>query len=675
MKKLKAIDAAAIIPGHGPVMQDQGYLDLVIGLLEATSSRATDAQKRGLSQEQAIKSVDLRAFRKRTLPPPSAVPTAKPRRDPFVMRTETRRLTPMLYNDCGQWPRAALRLAASLFALTATLTSVVRAQVTPRSRLPTTADWLADLGNLAREMPLRHRNLFHDLDSASYRRQIAELRQRIPTASTDEILVGFFRLGSSIHDAHSGISTASPALAFESLPIVVYLYDDGLYIQGTDSAHASLLGARITRVGRLSADSAVRVAATVTDASNPMTVAAFVHFRLVHPALLHALGVTDRSDRTTLVVEQNGRERTVELPSMGRDASGLVRPGASNYWPGPQPGLGWLDARPTASTPLWLQHPDSMYWSTYLPASHTLYAQCNQIGNGLRKPFSTFFERLLQRADSTDVDRLVLDLRQNGGGNNMLLEPAVDAFIRSRIARERGRLFVIIGRLTQSAAQNFVNRLELQTQAIFVGEPTGERPNMYGDPLEYTLPRTGLQVALATLWWQDLGPLDERQWTGPYLASPLTAADYHANRDPSLETILAWRVDTPFGERLQPALAAGDSTELARVYDAFVHDPLHRWTDVSETMLALADSLSDVAASSQGTAAAIARNEAVWLLRFNVRDHPRSPRAYTALAAALASAARAPEAVAAARLAIRLDPHQAQAREIVATHGRAPLDP
>ena len=65
MKKLKAIDAAAIIPGHGPVMHDQGYLDLVIGLLEATSSRATDAQKRGLSQEQAIKSVDLRAFRKR----------------------------------------------------------------------------------------------------------------------------------------------------------------------------------------------------------------------------------------------------------------------------------------------------------------------------------------------------------------------------------------------------------------------------------------------------------------------------------------------------------------------------------------------------------------------------------------------------------------------------------
>ncbi len=575
------------------------------------------------------------------------------------------------HDDCGRHPYA--RSPWPLSVIVSLTVSALGAQVAGGARPPTTADWLADLDDLAREMPLRHRNLFHDLDSASFRREIAALRRRIPTASTHEILVGFFRLGSSIHDAHSGISTASPALAFESLPIVVYLYADGLYIQGTDSAHASLLGARVVRVGRLSADSAVRVAATVTDASNPMTIAAFVHFRLVHPALLHALGITDRSDRTTIVVEQNGHQQTVELRSMGRDASGAVRPGASDYWPGPRPGLGWLDARPAASGPLWLLHPDSIYWSAYLPASRTLYAQCNQIGDGPRESFRTFFERLLQRADSTDVDRLVIDLRQNGGGNNMLLEPAVAAFIRSRIASQRGRLFVIIGRLTQSAAQNFVNRLELHTQAIFVGEPTGERPNMYGDPLETMLPRTGLQVALATLWWQDMGPLDERQWTGPYLASPLTATDYRANRDPSLETILAWQIDTALGERLQPSLAAGDSIGITRVYDAFVNDPLHRWTDVSETILSLADSLSDVAASSQGTAAVV-RNDAVWLLRLNVRDHPRSPRAHTALAEALVSAGHAREAVAAARLAIALDSHQAAAREIVATGGRVSPD-
>ena len=65
MKKLEAIDATTIVPGHGPVMHDKQYLDLEIALLEATVAQASDAFKRGLTVEQAVKEVDLTALRKR----------------------------------------------------------------------------------------------------------------------------------------------------------------------------------------------------------------------------------------------------------------------------------------------------------------------------------------------------------------------------------------------------------------------------------------------------------------------------------------------------------------------------------------------------------------------------------------------------------------------------------
>ena len=44
-----------------------------------------------------------------------------------------------------------------------------------------------------------------------------------------------------------------------------------------------------------------------------------------------------------------------------------------------------------------------------------------------------------------------------------------------------GHLFVIIGRRTFSAAQNTVNMIEKNTNATFVGEPTGSRPNFVGE--------------------------------------------------------------------------------------------------------------------------------------------------------------------------------------------------
>lgn len=63
MKKLEAMDAAVIVPGHGPVMHDKRYIDRVIALLDATRRQAADAFHRGLKPEEAIQAVDLSAFR------------------------------------------------------------------------------------------------------------------------------------------------------------------------------------------------------------------------------------------------------------------------------------------------------------------------------------------------------------------------------------------------------------------------------------------------------------------------------------------------------------------------------------------------------------------------------------------------------------------------------------
>ena len=64
---------------------------------------------------------------------------------------------------------------------------------------------------------------------------------------------------------------------------------------------------------------------------------------------------------------------------------------------------------------------------------------------------------------------MVLDIRDNMGGNGALNRYPVQQVLRRPWLDRPDRLFVIIGRRTFSAGQQFANLLEAWTQATFVG--------------------------------------------------------------------------------------------------------------------------------------------------------------------------------------------------------------
>lgn len=63
LKQLQAMHASVIVPGHGPVMHDQKYLDLTVQLLESTKSQVDAAVKQGLSLEETKKKINLSELR------------------------------------------------------------------------------------------------------------------------------------------------------------------------------------------------------------------------------------------------------------------------------------------------------------------------------------------------------------------------------------------------------------------------------------------------------------------------------------------------------------------------------------------------------------------------------------------------------------------------------------
>jgi C-terminal processing protease CtpA/Prc len=181
---------------------------------------------------------------------------------------------------------------------------------------------------------------------------------------------------------------------------------------------------------------------------------------------------------------------------------------------------------------------EATYTYDYWPETDTVYLIYGAVGSDEDNPIDAFAAEMFAFIEANEVDRLIIDVRNNGGGDNTFNAPLVHGVIASRVNRPGG-VYVLTGRQTFSAAQNFANWMERHTQALFVGEPTGGRPNHFGDAEIYPLPETQTVVLISTLRWQDSFDSDPRPWIRPDIPAAYTFTDFLAGRDPAIEAVMA----------------------------------------------------------------------------------------------------------------------------------------
>jgi hypothetical protein len=394
-----------------------------------------------------------------------------------------------------------------------------------------TSRWSEDLDFLARELPAGHANPFHTLSREQFDAAIAELRRRLPTLARHQVVVEVMRLAAAIGDGHTIVAPWRDSAGFHSLPVSLYRFADSYRVRAATRDEASLLGARVTQIGGVPVDTAEQRVAPLIGRDNDQGVLMYAPVLLVMPEVLYAVGLSDDPRRAELTLEVDDGRRTATLESAGPFPT--LASSADAWWGRRD---GWVDLRDDAADPLWLSRLAETYWFTQVPESDLLYCQLNEIQER-DEPFDVFFARALEAADSHGAGRFVLDLRHNGGGNGDLNPAIVRALVRSRFD-EPGRLFVITGRRTFSAAQMLICDLARWTRPVFVGEPAASHWNHYGDSKLLTLPNLRITVRVSTLWWQ-WDPRETRPWMPVELAAPLTVDAYRAGRDPALEAIAA----------------------------------------------------------------------------------------------------------------------------------------
>jgi hypothetical protein len=376
----------------------------------------------------------------------------------------------------------------------------------------TKAQWREDMQFLARELPKRHANAFHHTARERFEAGVSDLDRRLDSLNADEIYIGLDRIANLVGDAHTYVEFPDDTA---DLPLQIKQFGDEYRVTGVVAGMEKALGARIVRIHETPIARARELLLTMTPQDEtPFLAQARVESFLTLGIVLHGYGIIpDRSTASFTLAEDGGHEFAVEARALAANAK-------------PK----WIPVY--KEPPLFRQKPGEAFWCTYLPDARTVY--CSFRGyNGLGKLCAGLFKLIAEQ----QPDKLVIDMRQNGGGDFMAgLGYLIRPIRKLPNINNKGHLFVLVGAHTFSAAMSNAAHFRDQTAALLVGQPIGEKPNSYQESRRIKLPNSRLNLCYSVRFYKFVA--EGENLIRPDQEIIPSWIEFKEGRDPVLEWVL-----------------------------------------------------------------------------------------------------------------------------------------
>jgi tetratricopeptide (TPR) repeat protein len=385
--------------------------------------------------------------------------------------------------------------------------------------------WQEDLQYLVEKMEQKHPNLYSSVSRDVFFNAIKNIEERIPSLDSNQIMVEFFKVIALPNDAHSFPFIISPAYNLHHFPLKIYNFDNGWYVTDICRKYKDVIGSRVVKIGDVPMDEVYELYKPYLAVGNDFSKRERFCLIGLMAEWLQAQGIIENINKGAFTFESvKGEQYTV-----------VMKPEKHFLW------LYWYMFRriDNKSSPFVLNRRRDAYVFEFLDESKILYFRFNAVvRESANETIEEFIQRLSSYVDTHDFNRMVIDLRNNGGGDGSLIFDLVDLIKNNEKINQRGKLFVIIGRNSLSAAVMFASMLHNNTKAIFVGKPTGQGPNFFSGPNGITLPYSKLEFWLSSRLNESSLSIDKRQWIEPDIPVQYICRDFLENKDPAMEAIL-----------------------------------------------------------------------------------------------------------------------------------------
>jgi tetratricopeptide (TPR) repeat protein len=384
-------------------------------------------------------------------------------------------------------------------------------------------EWLRDLDFLVSEIKRLHVDPFHSVSEEEFILQKEKITHKIPTLTDKQMTFELMTLVGMLGNGHNIIVPANANRgALHQLPMKFYLFTDGLYVVSAKPEYSQWIGSRVLKFGRTVSEDALKLTSQVNARDNEMQSEWLGPYLLSLPTVLKELKIIENAEKVVLTLQNNqGKKMEVSLKGAPYKFTEMPK----------------LPVNSVEDIPLYLSNINQSYWSILLAEHQSLYVQFNLVANKKEQSLKEFGLEIQQKSTLNEVKHLILDLRHNNGGDGSLLPAILRALIHFETTHPNGKLFVLMGRKTFSAAHILLTDISRFTNAIFVGEPSGTRPNHMGESGWFKLPYSGLSGVISSQFHQVSAAEDHRIWISPHVPVRLSSTDYFSGKDPAMNAI------------------------------------------------------------------------------------------------------------------------------------------
>ncbi len=391
---------------------------------------------------------------------------------------------------------------------------------------------LTDLRHMDREVRRVHIAPYHATAKEELDKAFAQLEKDIPSLTDEQFYIRMRQYMRLFGDGHTNVRLGNweeLSDAARYVPLTFYWFSEGIHVFGAKPGFEKFIGYKVLGMNGTPIEELAARIGTIVNQDNPQGTKYAVPALLNNSLILKGLGLSNGEDVTLRMQDPVSGETSTHTFQFDQEE---------------MTGLSYAFTKEDVQVPLYVQHAQdgTSYWYQVIPEQSALYLQYNAVRQDAKLPMDEFMKEVMDKIEELDIQKLIIDVRFNGGGNSFFNANILHPVMRSERINRKGHLFVITGRQTFSAAQNFTSDLMRESEAIFVGEPTGSAPQFVGETVRSFLPYTKMRISISDLFWQRGWPMDHRIWIPPDLPAPLSVKDYLNNRDPALQAALDYQV-------------------------------------------------------------------------------------------------------------------------------------
>ncbi|PIE48428.1 MAG: hypothetical protein CSA40_00470 [Flavobacteriales bacterium] len=387
-------------------------------------------------------------------------------------------------------------------------------------------DWEEDLDYISQVLPQVHYDLYAVKNSDYFLHGIKNIKSSVDQLSDFQIVVRLQQLIASMGDSHTNVNFGQLVDKDKVLPLYILWFSDGLYILHTTPEHEEILGHRIISINQTPIEQVIDSLSSLVTVDNPSSIKSSMPNTLLFVQILEDFKITKDSKiilgledlhrtRKNYRIEpelMTGKNRKVFKP----DSLALCFKNKKAYF---------IDYYQAHDKIYYIQY--NKCWSKELDIKYRNGKDAEKIPS-----FNEFEENIFKNLKTKPIDKIVFDLRFNGGGNSSQGTAFIEKFAHKN---PDIKIFVVLGRHTFSSA--IINAMDFKkmTNATFVGEATKGKPNHYGDVKNFELPHSGLRINYSTKYFKrsavDMNSLE------PEVEKEMSFRDYKKGIDPVYDWI------------------------------------------------------------------------------------------------------------------------------------------